>query len=42
MLEEFLTKNGKLQQYAFVFNQNVPTKADPFQTQWTRQARLAS
>ena len=33
-LEEFLARNAKLQQHAFVFNQNAPTKADPFQTQW--------
>ena len=33
-LDEFLARNTKLQQHAFVFNQNVPTKADPFQTQW--------
>ena len=33
-LEQFLVRNAKLQQHAFVFNQNVPTKADPFQTQW--------
>lgn len=33
-LEEFLNVNAELQLYAFVFNQNVPTKNDPFQTQW--------
>jgi hypothetical protein len=33
-LEEFLARNATLQQHAFVFNQNTPTKADPFQTQW--------
>lgn len=33
-LEEFLIKNEKLQQYAFVLKQNVPSKSDPFQTEW--------
>jgi hypothetical protein len=33
-LEEFFARNAKLQQHAFVFNQNAPRKADPFQTHW--------
>ena len=33
-LEVFLARNAKLQEHAFVFNQNTPTKSDSFQTQW--------
>ena len=33
-LDEFLARNAKLHQHAFVFNQNTPTKSDPAQTQW--------